>query len=158
MSDAPAAALSYLASHHVMTLATAGPEGIWAAAVFYAEEGFTLTFLSAAHTRHARAIAAAPQVAATVQEDYADWPAIQGIQLSGVARLVAGDEREAAIGRYRAKYPFIAQPIPALVTALVKVNWYVLEPDQVFFVDNTKGFGHRDQVLGEAVARPFAAP
>ncbi len=53
MSDARAAALDYLAAHHVLTLATAGPEGIWAAAVFYADDGFNLTFLSAGHTRHA---------------------------------------------------------------------------------------------------------
>jgi uncharacterized protein YhbP (UPF0306 family) len=148
MSDARAAALAYLAAHHVMTLATAGPDGIWAAAVFYASDGFALTFLSASHTRHAQAVAANPQVAATVQEDYADWPAIQGIQLSGTARRLDGPERDAAIGRYRAKFPFIAQPIPALVTALTKVNWYVVEPERVYFVDNTKGFGHRDQVWG----------
>jgi uncharacterized protein YhbP (UPF0306 family) len=150
VSDARAAALAYLAGHHVMTLATAGPDGIWAAAVFYASDGFALTFLSASHTRHAQAIAANPQVAATVQEDYADWPAIQGIQLSGTARRLDGAEREAAIGRYRAKFPFIAQPIPALVTALTKVNWYVVEPERVYFVDNTRGFGHRDLVWGTA--------
>lgn len=148
MSDARATALAYLANHHVMTLATAGPEGIWAAAVFYASEGFNLIFLSAGHTRHARAMAANPQVAATIQEDYHDWPAIQGIQLAGAVRQLAGADRDAAIARYRAKYPFIAQPIPTLVAALTKVNWYVLEPDTVYFVDNSQGFGHRDQVLG----------
>jgi uncharacterized protein YhbP (UPF0306 family) len=153
VSDARAAALAYLAAHHVMTLATAGPEGIWAAAVFYANEDFTLTFLSAGHTRHAQALAAGPQVAATIQEDYRDWPAIKGIQLSGTARQLLGAEREAAIGRYRAKYPFIAQPIPALVTALARVNWYQLEPDLVYFIDNSKGFGHRDVVVGGKVGR-----
>lgn len=149
MSDARAAALAYLATHHVVTLATSGPEGVWAAAVFYANDGFRLTFLSAGHTRHAQAIAGTPQVAATIQEDYADWPAIQGLQLSGTARQLAGAEREAAIGRYRNKYPFIAQPIPALVTALAKVNWYLLEPDLVYFIDNSQGFGHRDVVMSE---------
>lgn len=148
MSDPRSEALAYLAGHHVMTLATAGQDGVWAAAVFYASDGFALTFLSAGHTRHARAIAADPRVAVTIQEDYADWPSIKGIQLAGVARRLVGEEREAAIGRYKHKYPFIAQPIPALMTALAKVTWYVVDPDEVYFIDNTKGFGHRDQVLG----------
>ena len=79
-------ALDYLAGHHVMTLATYGPEGLWAAAVFYANDGFQLYFLSAGHTRHARNMAASPQAAATIQEDYADWAAIKGIQLEGTVR------------------------------------------------------------------------
>ncbi len=146
MSDPRANALAYLAAHQVMTLATSGPDGLWAAAVFYASNGFELCFLSAGHTRHARNIAASPTVAATIQEDYSDWPAIQGIQLSGAAHLLAGEERDRAIALYRDKFPFIAQPIPALVTALTRVNWYRLVPDTLYFVDNTKGFGHRDAI------------
>lgn len=146
MSDPRASALSYLADHQVVTLATHGPEGLWAAAVFYANDGFELVFLSAGHTRHARNISASPSVAATIQEDYRDWPSIQGIQLSGSARQLDGKERERAIALYQAKFPFIAQPIPALVTALTRVNWYRLTPDSLYFVDNTRGFGHRDAI------------
>ena len=82
MSDeARARALAYVAGHHVMTLATHGPEGVWAAAVFYAHDSFRFVFLSAGHTRHAQNMAAAPDVAATIQSDYDDWTAIKGIQL-----------------------------------------------------------------------------
>lgn len=150
MSDARETALAYLQSHHVMTLATAGADGVWAAAVFYDSDGFTLSFLSAAHTRHAQAIAANPRVAATIQDDTADWQVIQGVQLSGTVEQLQGATREAALGRYQDKYPFIAQPIPALQAALAKVNWYQLVPDTVYFIDNSKGFGHRDLVLGSA--------
>ena len=73
--------LAYLRGHRVMTLATQGPEGPWAAAVFYASDGFTLYFLSAPSTRHCIDIARHARVAATIQEDYADWPQIQGVQL-----------------------------------------------------------------------------
>ena len=34
----PQAVADYLGGHHVMTLATCGPEGPWAAAVFYASD------------------------------------------------------------------------------------------------------------------------
>ena len=98
--DAKQLALAYLANHQVMTLATSGPQGLWAAAVFYASEGFTLTFLSAAHTRHAQNITAVPHVAATIQEDYRDWQKIQGIQLEGSVVLLDNVSRETIIARH----------------------------------------------------------
>jgi hypothetical protein len=49
----PPQVAAYLAGHHVMTLATQGGEGPWAAAVFYASDGASLIFLSAPNTRHA---------------------------------------------------------------------------------------------------------
>jgi uncharacterized protein YhbP (UPF0306 family) len=144
--DAAARARDYLAGHHVMTLATQGPEGLWAVAVFYANEGWQLYFLSAGHTRHAQNIAVSPHVAATIQEDYSDWAAIKGIQLEGMARLLAGEEREAAIASYANKFQFLARPVHEIDTALARVNWYVLEPDRLYFVDNSRGFGHRDEI------------
>jgi uncharacterized protein YhbP (UPF0306 family) len=139
-------ALNYLAGHQVMTLATYGSEGVWAAAVFYASVEFDLYFLSAGHTRHAQNLAAEQRTAATIQEDYEDWPAIQGIQLEGDVRLLAGEERESAIDLYAAKYPFIAQADAQIQNALTRVNWYTLRPDKFYFIDNSKGLGHRDEI------------
>jgi uncharacterized protein len=129
-----------------MTLATCGPEGVWAAAVFYATNQFDLFFLSAGHTRHAQNIAAHPQVAATIQEDYTDWPSIQGIQLVGVVSLLEGERREAAVSLYQARYPFIAGGDPTIQTALTRVNWYRLRPTRFYFIDNSQGFGHRTEI------------
>ena len=139
-------ARDYLRDHHVMTLATHGPEGVWAAAVFYVNDGFQLYFLSAGHTRHAQNMAAAPRVAATIQEDYADWTAIQGIQLEGTVWLLAGKERETALALYAKKYSFLNQPIAVVEAALMRVNWYCLSPERLYFVDNSRGFGHRDEI------------
>lgn len=94
------AAREYLAGHNVMTLATHGPMGLWAAAVFYVNDGWQLYFLSAGHTRHATNLAASPRVAATIQEDYADWEAIKGIQLEGTVRLLEGGARALTIVHY----------------------------------------------------------
>ena len=143
---AEARAGDYLRDHHVMTLATHGPEGVWAAAVFYANDGFQLYFLSAGHTRHAQNMAAVPDVAATIQADYRDWPAIQGIQLEGVVEQLHGARRAAAMARYVARYHFLAQPVATLEAALQRVNWYELRPRRLYFVDNTLGFGHRDEI------------
>lgn len=147
MTDTRSLALDYLNSHHVLTLATHGSEGLWAAAVFYASAGFDLYFLSAGHTRGtARNIATSPHVAATIQEDYADWSAIKGIQLEGAVRLLAGREREGAIATYTKKFSFLAQPVAAVEAALSRVNWYCLSPSRLYFVDNHRGFGKRDEV------------
>ena len=139
-------ALTYLQTHHVMTLATQGDDGVWAAAVFYVNEGFTLYFLSAGHTRHARNMLAQPHVAAAIQEDYADWTAIQGIQLEGDVRVLEGVERDTALTLYRHKYPFLNQPNPQIEAALTQMNWYQLTPTRLYFIDNKKGLGHRDEV------------
>ena len=147
--DPRALALAYLAGHQVITLATFGPLGLWAAAVFYVNDGFDLYFLSAAHTRHAQNLATRPGVAATIQEDYRDWEAIRGIQLEGVVQLLDGPGRDAAISRYQAKYPFINRSTQ-LAAALTRIGWYRLQPTQLYFIDNSQGLGHRDQItLGD---------
>lgn len=142
-------ALAFLEAHHVVTLATGGADGPWAAAVFYASRGFTLLFLSAPGTRHARALAADPRVAATVQADTADWRAIRGMQLEGTVRELAGEEAAEARRRYGSKFPVVGRLVgapPALVEALARVAWYELTPRRLFLVDNAAGFGHRDEI------------
>jgi len=139
-------ALDYLREHQVMTLATAGTAGPWAAAVFYVNKEFSLYFLSAGRTRHAQDISETQQVAAAIHEDYKDWPAIKGIQLEGLVEQLHGDEQAYAISLYGEKYPFIKGAVPQLRMSLAKVNWYRLVPKRLYFIDNSKGLGHRDQV------------
>ena len=141
-------AIDYLAAHNVVTLATQGDKGLWAAAVFYVNDGFALYFLSAAHTRHAQNIVVNPAVAATVQEDYKDWPDIKGIQLSGEVTLLVGEPRESAIELYLEKYPFVANSAE-LRPALRRVNWYRLRPSCLYMIDNSLGLGHRDLIIGD---------
>lgn len=140
------AALAYLQTHQVMTLATVGEEGVWATAVFYASQEFDLYFLSAGHTRHAQNFHYQPHIAAAIQEDYKDWTAIKGIQLEGKVAQLDGAELEVALSLYRAKYPFLAQDTPQIQAALTKVNWYRLRPTRLYFIDNGRGLGHRDVV------------
>lgn len=147
--DSPRArALAFVEGHNVVTLATAAG-GPWAAAVFYASRGFTLYFLSAATTRHARAIAVDPHVAGTIHDDTADWRAVRGVQLEGTARALAGEEAALARRIYGAKFPVVGRlegAPPAIVEALAKVTWYELVPARLHLVDNALGFGHRDEI------------
>jgi len=142
-------AQAFLEAHHVLTLATAGEEGPWAAAVFYASRGFTLWFLSAPTTRHARNLAARPRVAATVQEDTADWRAVRGVQLEGAVRLLEGAEAEEARALYGAKFPLVASgggAPPEIAAALARVRWYRLAPERLYLIDNAAGFGKREEI------------
>ena len=148
MDDRRDEALRYVESHHVMTLATHGPEGPWAAAVFYVNRQFNLTFLSSATSRHGGDLAIAGRAAAAIHEDYDGWSQIKGIQLEGQVHKLTGKLRIEAIARYARKFP-VVQPdnAPALIkAALRKVSWYELVPDRCYLVDNSLGFGHRDEI------------
>lgn len=138
-------ALDYLAANHVMTLATHGEDGIWAAAVFYVHRDFELYFLSAGHTRHVRHILENPRVAAAIHEQQSDWAAIRGIQLEGIVTRLDGASRATAITRYLVRFPYIASE-PELASAFGRVSWFRLRPDRLYFVDNHEGLGHRDEI------------
>jgi len=145
----PQPVADYLAAHHVMTLATQGPDGPWASAVFYAHEGSSLIFLSSPATRHCRNLALDARCAATIQEDYDDWAQIKGIQLEGRVIELRGDEEQRAQALYSVKFPIVgprAKVPPAIVKALAKVRWYRLVPERCHFIDNSQGFGHRDEI------------
>ncbi len=140
----------YLREHHVMTLATQGADGPWAAAVFYVEDGLRLLFLSSPTSRHSVNLASNPRVAATIQRDHSQWHDIRGVQLEGSVRELAGDEAARARALYAAKYPLIGElaraPV-AIVRAMAKVRWYEVVAERMYFIDNTVAFGHRDQVI-----------
>jgi hypothetical protein len=152
-----------------MTIATAKGENPWAAAVFYANDGFTLYFLSDPDSRHSKEIAENPVVAVTVNEDYHDWRKIKGIQIEGKAELVTTeDETAKAVATYVEKYSFTAaylklmsSPFPRIAGYLDKLlsrlpfvpslpttftaRFYKLTPTKVRFIDNEKSFAHHEE-------------
>ena len=150
-ADQPRArALAYLATHHVATLATHGHEGPWASAVFYVNLGFDLVFLSSPRSRHMLNVAANALASAAIQEDYADWRQIKGVQLEGSVRLLSGEEAADARRMFKTKFPIVRtdETTPAAIAAaLDKASWYRLVSRRAIFIDNSERFGHRDQVL-----------
>jgi uncharacterized protein YhbP (UPF0306 family) len=132
-----------------MTLASHGDEGVWAAALFYANDGFAIYFLSSPTSRHCGNLAGNPRVSAAVHEDYTDWREIKGVQMEGIASVLAAEEEEKARRLYGAKFPIVGKleqaPAP-IIEALAKVRWYKLIPERLYFIDNSAGFGHRDEI------------
>ena len=143
----PDAVAAQLAAHHVMTLATVGADGPWAAAVFYAHEDASLYFLSSPSTRHGTNLARDARCAATIQHDVASWSDVRGLQLEGRARRLAGDEAGHARRLYGVKFPLVtdlARAPAAIALAFARIAWYRLDVERVHVIDNRLGFGHRD--------------
>lgn len=153
----------FLETQPVLTLATVDSEGPWAAAVFYASEGFVLYFLSDPVSRHARAIGANPRVAVAISDWTEGWRAVRGLQIEGdAARVPAGPEGLRARARFLAKFPTVATALadavgnPDLVRAYQTAEVFRIQPRRLFWVDNRKGLGRREELPLEASASPEA--
>lgn len=147
-SDLQDRLLSYLQDHNVLTLATIGPTGPWASAVFYVSSGFDLYFLSSPNSRHGVNLASDPRVSATVQEDYSEWIDIKGIQMEGHVKRLDSVESAQARTLFAEKFPFtrLEQTASVIANAMNKAAWYRLQPSDLYFVDNARGFGHREKL------------
>jgi len=152
-------ALEYVEAHHTVSLATQGPDGLWAASVFYASIDFQLYFLSEPKTRHAQNLVANESIAATINEDYSDWREIKGIQMEATCQEVRGVRETArALGAYVKKYPFVADFLsPGQLLKGMKIGSRSLDvrlcrvtPTRLFFLDNARGFSNRQEVILEA--------
>jgi uncharacterized protein len=145
--------LSYMESHNTMTLSTCHGDVPWAATVFYASDDLRLYFFSAPDSRHCQNLSANPRVAVTIQEDYRDWRKIKGIQLEGkVVLLDSLIEKGKATVVYARKYPEVIKVFtnPAsgvFYKAFLKVKFYCIIPERVFYIDNEQGFGKRQELL-----------
>ena len=138
-----------------MTLATSAHEVPWAATVFYASDELRLYFFSVPESRHCENLATNPRVAVTIQEDYKDWRQIKGIQLEGQVALVDGIlEKGKAMAIYARKYPDVMKlftdPSSGLFyKAFLKVKFYCVVPEKLFYIDNAQGFGKRQELILE---------
>lgn len=144
--------LDYLACHNTMTLATCDAEAPWAATVFYANEDLSLYFFSSPESRHCQNLARNPRVAVTIQEDYKDWRIIKGVQLEGGVSVIDSLlEKAKVMAIYARKYPAViklfSDPASGIYyKAFLKVKFYRVAPERLFFVDNEQGFGKRQEL------------
>jgi uncharacterized protein len=137
---------AFLDAHHVMSLATAGPQGPHVASLFYARDGFALLWVSDRTSRHSLELGADARVEATIAPDYSDHAAIRGLQVAGRARsLVDEPERVRARRILETRYPFLRHPGDGnLRESYARAQVYRLEAIRYVLIDNTRGFGHKD--------------
>ena len=145
--------LSYMESHNTMTLGTCRDNVPWTATVFYASDGLRLYFFSSPDSRHCQNLAANPRVAVTIQEDYRDWRKIKGIQLEGaVTEVDSLMEKGKAMAAYAWKYPEIIKlftdPTSGIFyQAFLKVKFFRVVPERIFYIDNEQVFGKRQEFV-----------
>lgn len=147
--------IAYMETHNTLSLATE-KEGVpHAASVFYLNSGLEIYFLSSPSSRHGEHLANNPRVSATIDEDYSNWLLIKGIQLEGKVTRMGGILENGHIALvYAKKFPavkdflFSPQKLGELIASKIsRVNFYRLTPERIFFVDNEKGFGKREELI-----------
>lgn len=147
--------IALLEAHSTATLATNGPDGPWAAAVFFASDSaLRLYFLSDQRTRHGRDLIASPEVAVAINADCRDWTEIRGLQIAGRVAVLDGAAREDALTRYLGKFPAVAQMLEAprnadettIAKRLGSASLYCLTPSWIRLIDNSRGFGFKEEL------------
>ena len=135
-------AQKFIEMHNTMTLATIGKDKPAAAAVFYApiKEGKSLVFVSSEKSEHIINSKNNNSCAVTIQEDGLEWNVIRGLQIKG--KIVLANEKY--WNNYFERYNYIKSD-STLSEALEKVKLYELEIEWVRIIDNSKGFGNREE-------------
>lgn len=136
----------FLTAHTTLTLATLTEDGRpQAAALFYAEmSDLSLIFISEQRVGHSQNIARDGRVAVTIYADGQQWQAIRGVQLEGHCLALSGEAAQSARAAYLAKYPFIAAD-ERLAKMLAQVTFYQITPTWLRLIDNSLGFGHKEE-------------
>jgi uncharacterized protein len=144
----------YLESCNSISLATTAGGIPHAAAVFYVNIGFNLYFLSNPKSRHGGNLIQNPTVSGTINEDYSNWLQIKGIQLEGQVECIGGILKHPRIVKaYVKKFPNVADFLisphklgKVIAQKVSKVKFYQICPEKIYFLDNSLGFGHREEL------------
>ena len=131
----------YLGEHRFLRLGTVGEGGGPVVhTVGYVAEGSVVYFATERRTRKAQNIAREPRVAYTVDREYARVSEIRGVQMIGRAFEVTDiAEVSRVMGRFAVRFPELATLKFEGAPVIFRV-----EPVLGSFIDNSKGFGHKE--------------
>jgi len=136
---------AFLQKHSTLTLASLGPEGepMAASLFFAADDELRLYWVSGASSRHSRNLNRDARAAITVHAQTWAWGDIVGVQMEGVVSVTPpGAAWQAAWDLYRAKFAFVDE----FQAEISRSNFYVFSPRWVRMVNNSLGFGHKDEI------------
>lgn len=144
-----------LAAHGTMTLATTGPDGPWASAVFYAgDAALHLYFVTDPRTRHGANLMADARVSAAINTDVSDWNDVRGLQLEGRAHVLSAAERATGMEVYLQRFPGVRRlsEVPRddaerrIGERLGHIPLWRLAPSRIRILDNREGFGWKEEL------------
>ena len=153
-SELKSLAADLIEEQSTMTLATASPQGPWAAPVYYAFLESAFYFFSDPSSRHIEDSLESGQASAAIFVQASSWQKIRGLQMSGAVQAVSvGTTAIKAVRAYLRKFPFTKEffkpgdPIDLNAFAnQFRVRLYRFKPDLVYYLDNGIKFGFRERV------------
>ncbi|MFH0731258.1 MAG: pyridoxamine 5'-phosphate oxidase family protein [Pseudomonadota bacterium] len=137
-----------------MTLATSGPDSVWAAPVYYVYQEGRFFFFSKPESRHIGESLAAGFAAAAIHANAESWQHIRGLQMSGaICKSGIGLDAICAVQAYLRKFPFTKEffkedqqmDLKGFITRF-KVSLYHFTPERVLYQDNQIRFGFREEI------------
>lgn len=145
-SETAARVTAFLDSHHVLSLATVGPDGPHAANLFYVRDGHALLWVSDPTSRHSLHLESRRRVAS----DCSDYSRINGVQVFGDAdKIVDAADSERSRRWLERRFSFLSDLDDALAPvreAYRRAAFYRLTPSRVVLIDNSRGFGFKEAV------------
>ena len=144
MTNTHPSLLTFLRDHSTLSLATRGPDGEpqSASLFFAADDSLRLYWVSGDSSRHSRNLGRDPRAAVTVHAHTWSWGEIVGIQMEGTVGIVPpGPAWQVAWELYRAKFSFVDE----FQAEISRSNFYVFTPRWARMVNNSLGFGHKDE-------------
>ncbi len=136
---------AFLASHELLTLATASSSGEpHAAPVFYATDGTTVYFSLNASSQSYKNIQENGRASVAVgdaPDAGQDWKAAKGIQITGDVTDIEGDEEREAGEKVAARYSYLDDVFSG-------GDFFRLDPDEVHYVDNSGDGDEAFEALG----------
>jgi uncharacterized protein YhbP (UPF0306 family) len=117
------------------------------APLFYiVDEQLSLFWLSSPSSLHSQNLKKIPRAAATVYEHTESWKDIRGIQMRGTVRVISDrTQRRLLIKAYAERF----QLGPLFLPTISRCRLYEFCPDFFRYVDNSKGFGVKFELVPE---------
>jgi hypothetical protein len=131
-----------------MTLATSGETGPWSAPVYYLYREKRFYFFSSPASRHILEGDGRP-CAASIFRVHECVDHLEGIQMNGTVQSQKPGIRSAgAAGAYARRFgiPVPGSDFLAFFQNAFHARLYAFLPDQVYHMDNGKGFGNREMI------------
>ena len=134
---------NFIQNHNTLTLATERNHEVFAAALFYVpvDNCEAVIFVSNPKSDHIKNLKYNSKCAATIQKNNLDWEKIKGIQIKGEVETA----KDKYWKIYLKEFDYISSN-ETLKKAMEKVQLYKLKIKWARFIDNSKGFGNKNEI------------
>lgn len=123
---------TFIKKKYLCTLSCVHNGGPWANAFYYVfdQENYRLIYVTGDSTVHSQAMSHNPNVAGTIFAPTRFTPSLQGVQFTGKARKLEGEEQEIARALYKTEYTH---------ELIDKLSMWEVQFDYIRLVDNSLG-------------------